>query len=131
MSRNIIDLDKWIEILSDILDGLMSVIAIRDSERILLIFKVIVENGKVTVNSLPTKVIKDLSPKIMSDNEMAKKIYERTGYRTQIAEYGNVMASLKAIDVENLGLFDVVTQVLTSIYAGEFYPESLLNSFLK
>jgi hypothetical protein len=127
------DIEIWSQIWSVILDELnMNVVVILNNKPTIC-FKILIEEGKVAINPLPIHTLKaHIGPKI-DGNAIAESMYKKTGIRTMVIDEPAIARFLTeyARPRTDYEPFDVLISIFSLIYSAKWYPDSLLNSFLK
>ena len=101
-----VDLDKWSKIWIAMLDDMMMNVVIADSDYIVLAFKIIVEEQKFSINSLPMSLFKNCCGDRLSRQEIAERISKKTGLRTVVLDENDINTFFKQYVEERGDLFD-------------------------
>ncbi len=127
------ELPKWSTIISTLLEGTMSntVILSKASNQILIAFRTIVEDNKISINPLPWKILKKCNEEKLSPKEMASLLYNVTGFRTQVIFDYQLLKILKEWNQSEHNVFDLFANLFSITYTSIWSPDSLLNEFLK
>ncbi len=127
------ELPKWSFIISTILDGTMSNTVILSSapHQVLLGFRTIVEDNKISINPLSWKIIKKCHEEKLSPKEIANLLYNITGFRTQVIFDYQLLKILKEWNQNEHNVFDLFANLFSISYSSIWSPDSLLNEFLK
>jgi hypothetical protein len=126
-----IDLDKWEKIIISLSDGFMNTSIIANEDRVLLGFKTIVNDKKLTINPLPIKMLRKINGKGYTKEKMAEEMFNQTGLRTNVMTTQDLIKSLDLLKDPNINLFNIMGEFFTLFQSSYWYPDSLLNSFLK
>jgi hypothetical protein len=126
-----VDLDKWSKIWIAMLDDMMMNVVIADSDYIVLAFKIIVEEQKFSINSLPMSLFKNCCGDRLSKQEIAERISKRTGLRTVVIDEKDINTFFEQYVEEKGDLFDELAKMIEIVYSSPWHPDNLLNSFLK
>jgi hypothetical protein len=125
------DVKQWLTIWGTLLDDLMINILIIDKERIIFGCRFIVEDRKFTINPLPVHVYAPTIRKNENLADIAKDLHEKTGLRTLISPLENVIALFGKIMEGKPNLLDVILKIFEWSEISQWYPGSILGSFLR
>ena len=127
------ELPKWSTIISTLLEGTMSntVILSKASNQVLIAFRTIVEDNKISINPLPWKIIKKCNEEKLTPEKMASLLYNITGFRTQVIFDYQLLKILKEWNDSEHNVFDLFANLFSISYTSIWSPDSLLNEFLK
>jgi hypothetical protein len=127
------ELPKWSTIISTLLEGTMSntVILSKTSNQVLIAFRTIVEDNRISINPLPWKILKKCDEEKLKPKEIANLLYNVTGFRTQIIFDYQLLKILKEWNQSEHNIFDLFANLLSISYTSIWSPDSLLNEFLK
>ncbi|MHA1610499.1 MAG: hypothetical protein ACTSYU_00480 [Promethearchaeota archaeon] len=130
---NDVDIFQWSTIITTLLDDLVTNILIvsEDHKKLLFGAKISVDNNRMSIASLPNYLFKNLLTKSKTPLEIAKSISEHTGLRTQIMESQVISKYIKQYQQTQMGMFDFFSILFEIVFSSNFYPDSLLNAFLK
>ncbi|MHA1563201.1 MAG: hypothetical protein ACTSPA_13875 [Promethearchaeota archaeon] len=127
------ELPKWSTIISTLLEGTMSntVILSKSSNQVLIAFRIIVEDNKISINPLSWKILKKCNEEKLSPEEIANLLYNVTGFRTQVIFDYQLLKILKEWNQSEHNVFDLFANLFAISYTSIWSPDSLLNEFLK
>ncbi len=130
---NNVDVSQWSIIITTLLDDLMTNILIvsEDHQKLLFGAKITVDHHRMSIISLPNYLFKGLLSGSKSTSEIAQSVYEHTGLRTQIMESQVLSNYIKQYQETQMGMFDFFSILFEIVFSSTFYPDSLLNAFLK
>ncbi len=127
-----IDIRQWATIWGTLLDDLMVNFLIMIQKQIVVAGRLIVENRKITLNPLPVHIYKPVHRPEVDVNKIAAEIYEKTGVRTMICDEKSIESLVRMIySTENPNFLKLVVDLYAWSENSSWYPDSLLNSFLK
>ena len=128
-----VDFEQWARILTTLYDDSIENLIIYSEKRKkpLLGIKFIITNHRLSVNPLPNVLFKEFYNKQVPLIQIAEKIHNKTGLRTQVIDEREIFEFLEKCNDPNNDLFDFFTFCFELAYSTTWYPDSLLNSFLK
>ena len=130
---NNVDFEKWARILTTLFDDSISNLIIYSKKRrkSLIGMEIIIRDYRISINPLQNQLIKELHNTNLTLLKIAENVYNKTGLRTQVIDESEIYDFLKKCNEKNVDLFDIYTYLFELIYSTTWYPDSLLNSFLK
>ena len=85
-----IDLDRWAKIWVSLFDGILMNVVILLNQLPTLAFEIIVNDGKITINPLPTSLFSSFADQPTSPQKIAQYVQKKTGNRTVVFEEQNM-----------------------------------------
>ena len=131
LSQENVDTEQWGKIWMAMLEDIMMNIVIVSNRKLFLAFRFIAKNESLTVNPIPIEKLKIFGGKNFTNQEIALKIYNQTGLRTLVIDKEELAEYLNTYMNEQSDLLDLIARVASLFYSSSWYPDSLLNSFLK
>ncbi|MHA1776815.1 MAG: hypothetical protein ACTSWC_08560 [Promethearchaeota archaeon] len=133
ISWNNVDLQQWSTIITTLLDDLTMnfVLVSNDHKNLLFGVKMMVDHNQMKLTALPNHIFKDLLTPEKSLLDIGKNIYKKTGIRTAILETQDFWKYFTRFRNSDMGMFEFLTSLFELVFSATYYPDSLLNSFLK
>ncbi|MHA1720281.1 MAG: hypothetical protein ACTSXK_12220, partial [Promethearchaeota archaeon] len=127
------ELPKWSSIISTLLDGVMTniVILLKKPQKVILVFRIIIEDNRFRINPLPWRIVKKCNDKQFSPEQIAEFLYNSTGFRTELIFDNQILKLLRDWNKSENNVFDLFTNIFSLSYTSIWSPDSLLNEFLK
>jgi hypothetical protein len=95
------------------------------------VFKVIVDNKKISINPIPTYLLK-LTPKTaFTPTIIAQTLTQKTGTRTVVFDEQNLLNFVKYFATTKSNPFDLLAYTISLLYSSTWAPKSLLDDFLE
>ncbi len=128
-----IDLDKWTRIITTLYDESISnlIIVSKTRKTPLIGVKIVITNNKARLNPLPLYLLKGLFENNAKLKQIAQNIFKKTQVRTQVLDEEEILAFLDKLNDPSLEFYEFFTYLVELIYTTTWYPDSLLNEFLK
>ncbi|WP_371803836.1 hypothetical protein [Candidatus Lokiarchaeum ossiferum] len=128
-----VDFEQWARILTTLYDDSIENLIIYSKKRKkpLIGLKFIITNHRLSVNPLPNILFKEFYNIELPLIQIAEKIHNKTGLRTQVIDESEIFEFLEKCNDPSNDLFDIFTFCFELAYSTTWYPDSLLNSFLK
>lgn len=132
-SWNNIDVQQWTIIVTTLLDDLTMnlVLVSEDHKNLLFGVKMMVDHNRMKITALPNHIFKDLLTPGKNLLEIGKELYKRTGTRTAIMDSNTFWKYFERFRNSDMGMFAFFGSLFELVFSATFYPDSLLNSFLK
>ncbi|WP_457556745.1 hypothetical protein [Candidatus Harpocratesius sp.] len=132
-SWNNVDIQQWLIIVTTLLDDLlMNMILIsEDHQKILFGVKLMVDHNRMKIAALPNHLFKEVLKPELSLLDIGRKVYERTGLRTAVLDMKNFKLHFNRFRESDMGMFAFFSNLFEIVFSATFYPDSLINSFLK
>ena len=94
-------------------------------------FEIIVNDGKITINPLPTSLFSSFADQPTSAQKIAQYVQKKTGNRTVVFEEENMTDFWDYYAENEIDYFEFLSRAIGLVYTSAWAPDSLLNSFIK
>jgi hypothetical protein len=99
-------------------------------KKVLFASRVIIQDHRLILTPLSISIMKGLYDSQDALEDIANKIYKKTGSRTLVLNEQDLQEYFARCNCPGVDLFRIITFTLELVYSKTWYPDSLLNSFL-